>query len=86
MGELLKAIVSISLFALKESLSRSGLSCSRRPLSLSPWSIGWVGRGGGKRKVLKLLCQIERETDRGGVGEQSRAPAFAPPRPLLSLN
>ena len=35
MGELLKAIVSISLFALKESLSRSGLSCSRRPLSLS---------------------------------------------------
>ena len=56
-------IVSISLFALKESLSRSGLSCSRPPppLSVVNWD-GPLGRGGGgKRKVLKLLCQIERE-------------------------
>ena len=34
-----------------------------------PWSIGSVGRTvggggeGGKRKVLKLLCQIERERE-----------------------
>ena len=58
-------IVSISLFALKESLSRWAVLFSSTSLSLLA-VVNWVGRGGGgggggKRKVLKLLCQIERE-------------------------
>ena len=85
--------MSISLFALKESLSRRGLSCSRRPLSpsLSLLAVvNWVGRGGGggERKVLKLLCQIERERERLTEPKRAeRAPAFAPPppRPLFLI-
>ena len=59
-------IVSISLFALKESLSRWAVLFSSTSLSLLA-VVNWVGRGGGggggggKRKVLKLLCQIERD-------------------------
>ena len=79
-------VVFISLFSLKESLrvvGRSGLSCSR-PLSASvPWSIGSVGGGmeGGKRKVLKLLCQIEREKrEREGLTETREHLRSLPPR------
>ena len=69
-------IVSISLFALKESLSRWAVLFSSTSLSLLA-VVNWVGRGGGggggKRKVLKLLCQIEREregeTDRTEEGQ-----------------
>ena len=55
-----------------------------------PWSIGSVGgRDGGKRKVLKLLCQIERERERGREGLTeggSTCVAFvAAARPLLLI-